>query len=198
MVIEVVVPLPREYEVRWSGKNLLVVDGFFPASKFCWAWAGRVRMISGTRSRGGDESDAVPVTALRSASISLPKGLFASSYGCMAKTTHPMPSEMVGEVRRSEPAVAAEQEAAQLDVPPGQVYVSAVQLAHRFGVGVKWINARKALLGATPISNSTNSKLRYYLPTADAYMQSRMSKPVEKRRRRVKRGASGEGLLEFV
>ena len=88
-----------------------------------------------------------------------------------------------------------------LEIPPGQFYVSAAQLAHRFGVGVKWINEHKLHLGATPISNSANSKLRYYLPTADAYMHGRTLTPVEKRRRpRAKRGAGGggQGLIEFV
>ena len=88
-----------------------------------------------------------------------------------------------------------------LEIPPGQFYVSAAQLAHRFGVGVKWINENKLHLGATPISNSANSKLRYYLPTADAYMHGRTLTPDEKRRRpRAKRssGGSGHGLIEFV
>ena len=89
----------------------------------------------------------------------------------------------------------------RLEIPPGQFYVSAAQLAHRFGVGVKWINEHKLHLGATPISNSANSKLRYYLPAADAYMHGRTLTPVEKRRRpRAKRGAggNGHGLIEFV
>jgi hypothetical protein len=79
--------------------------------------------------------------------------------------------------------------------------VSAAQLAHRFGVGVKWVNEHKLQLGATPISNSANSKLRYYLPTADAHMHGRTLTPIEKRRRpRAKRGSggSGQGLIEFV
>ncbi len=105
-----------------------------------------------------------------------------------------------------EPAGAARTDLAdperdrQLEIPPGQLYVSAAQLAHRFGVGVKWVNAHKLKLGATPISNSTNSKLRYHLPTADAYMHGRTLKPVEKRRRsHAKRGSGGsEGLIQFV
>ncbi|MFZ1993617.1 MAG: hypothetical protein WAU75_05860 [Solirubrobacteraceae bacterium] len=69
------------------------------------------------------------------------------------------------------------------EIPPGQFYVSTAQLAHRFGVGAKWVNEHKLQLGATPISNSANSKLRYYLPTADAYMRGRTLTPVGKRRR---------------
>ena len=91
--------------------------------------------------------------------------------------------------------------AQSLEILPGQFYVSAVQLARRFGVGVKWINEHKVHLGATPISDSANSKLRYYLPTADAYMHGRTLTPVEKRRRpRTKRGKGGsrQGLIEFV
>ncbi|HEX4008631.1 MAG TPA: hypothetical protein VHX62_01405 [Solirubrobacteraceae bacterium] len=78
--------------------------------------------------------------------------------------------------------------------------MSAAQLAHRFGVGVRWVNEHKLQLGSTPISNSANSKLRYYLPTADAYMQGRTLKPVEKRYRpRAKRASGGgDGLIQFV
>ena len=87
-----------------------------------------------------------------------------------------------------------------LEIEAGQLYVSAEQLARRFGVGVKWVNTRKAHLGAIRLSDSANSKLRYHLPTADAYMHSRMLKPVVKPRRpRAKRSAGGgQGLLEFV
>jgi hypothetical protein len=98
---------------------------------------------------------------------------------------------------RSAPVLSAP----HLEIPPGQLYVSAAQLAHRFGVGVKWVNEHKLQLGATPISNSANSKLRYYLPTADAYMHGRTLAPVEKRRRsRAKRGSGGggQGLIKFV
>ena len=79
--------------------------------------------------------------------------------------------------------------------------MSAAELAHRYGVGVKWINEHKLQLGATPLSDAANSRLRYHLPTADAYMLGRMLKPVVKRRRpRAKRSSAtgGEGLLEFV
>jgi hypothetical protein len=88
-----------------------------------------------------------------------------------------------------------------LEIPPGQFYVSAAQLAHRFGVGVKCVNEHKLQVGATPISNSANSKPRYYLPTEDAYMHGRTLTPVEKRRRpRTKRGSGGgaEGLIQLV
>jgi hypothetical protein len=81
------------------------------------------------------------------------------------------------------------------------LFMSGAELAQRYGVGVKWINERKLHLGATPLSDSANSKLRYHVPTADAYMHSRMLKPVAKRRRQpAKRRASanGQGLIEFV
>lgn len=84
---------------------------------------------------------------------------------------------------------------------PEPLYMSAAELAHRYGVGVKWVNERKLHLGATPLSDSANSRLRYHVPTADAYMRGRMVKPVVKQRRRpAKRaaGANGQGLLEFV
>lgn len=88
-----------------------------------------------------------------------------------------------------------------LEIPPGRLYASAAQLAHRYGVGLKWVNEHKLHLGATPISDSANSRLRYHVPTADAYMNARTLKPVVKQRRpRAKRrpSASGQGLIEFV
>jgi hypothetical protein len=79
--------------------------------------------------------------------------------------------------------------------------VSAAQLARRYRVGVKWINEHKLHLGATAFSDSAHCRLRYHVPTADAYMLGRMLKSVVKhRRRRAERraGASGQGLIEFV
>lgn len=119
----------------------------------------------------------------------------------MAKRSATALSAPVGAGARADLADDPEPDTTRLEIPPGQFYVSAAQLAHRFGVGVKWVNEHKVQLGATPISNSANSKLRYYLPTADAYMHGRTLAPVEKRRRpRVKRGlgGSGQGLIEFV
>jgi hypothetical protein len=110
-------------------------------------------------------------------------------------------SAPVGAGGQSDLADHPEPDTTHREIPPGQFYVSAAQLAHRFGVGVKWVNEHKLQLGATPISNSANSKLRYYLPTADAYMHGRTLTPIEKRRRpRPKRrsSGSGQGLLEFV
>jgi hypothetical protein len=116
----------------------------------------------------------------------------------MAKRSPPIRSVSVGAGPRTDLAAL---DATELEISPGQIYVSAAQLAHRFGVGVKWVNAHKLRLGATPISDSANSKLRYHLPTADAYMHGRTLTPVEKRRRpRAKRGSGGggEGLIQFV
>lgn len=70
-------------------------------------------------------------------------------------------------------------------VPDGALYATARQLSRRYQVSVKWISARSALLGATPISESPNSELRYHLQTADAYMEARRSgTPVPQARRR--------------
>lgn len=74
-----------------------------------------------------------------------------------------------------------------LEIQPGQIYARAEQLAHRFGVTVKLIRARKGHLGATPISDSANSKLRYHVPTADAYMDARKPEPTMKTRRSPRR-----------
>lgn len=98
---------------------------------------------------------------------------------------------------RSRPGRAAD----DLALAPGQLYARAEQLAHRFGVSVKWIRAHKQHLGATPISDSSNSKLRYHVPTADAYMEARRLEPTAKKRRAsrsAKRAAEGQGLVQFV
>ena len=58
-------------------------------------------------------------------------------------------------------------------IPDGAKYATSEQLAARYQLSVQWVESRAAKLGATPISDSTNSKLRYHLATADAYMDSR-------------------------
>jgi hypothetical protein len=70
-------------------------------------------------------------------------------------------------------------------VPDGAKYATADQLAARYQLSVRWVESRAANLGATPISDSTNSKLRYHLATADAYMDAR--------RRRAPTRARGTG-----
>jgi hypothetical protein len=70
-------------------------------------------------------------------------------------------------------------------VPDGAKYATAGQLAARYQLSVRWVESRAATLGATPISDSTNSKLRYHLATADAYMDAR--------RRRAPTRARGTG-----
>jgi hypothetical protein len=62
-------------------------------------------------------------------------------------------------------------------VPDGARYATSEQLAARYQLSVQWVESRAAELGATPISDSTNSKLRYHLATADAYMDSRRRRP---------------------
>jgi hypothetical protein len=64
-----------------------------------------------------------------------------------------------------------------LPIPDGAKYATSEQLAARYQVSVQWVESRAAELGATPISDSTNSKLRYHLATADAYMDSRRRRP---------------------
>jgi hypothetical protein len=84
----------------------------------------------------------------------------------MAKRSSPLRWVLVGAVR-TDPTKPRTTDPA---IPPGQSYVSPAQLDDRFGVAVKWVHARKLQLGATLISNSAKSKLRYYLPTADTYV----------------------------
>ena len=92
----------------------------------------------------------------------------------MRRTTPPEPGP------RNDPA-------ASLEIQPGQIYAKGEQLAHRFGVTAKWIRAHKEHLGATPISDSANSKLRYHVPTADAYMEARRLQPTVKTTRSPRR-----------
>jgi hypothetical protein len=62
-------------------------------------------------------------------------------------------------------------------IPEGAKFATAEQLAARYQLSVQWVESRAANLGATPISDSTNSKLRYHLATADAYMDARRRRP---------------------
>ena len=62
-------------------------------------------------------------------------------------------------------------------IPDGARYATSEQLAARYQLSVQWVESRAANLGATPISDSTNSKLRYHLATADAYMDARRRRP---------------------
>ena len=67
-------------------------------------------------------------------------------------------------------------------IPEGAKYATCEQLAARYQVSVQWVESRAANLGATPISDSTNSKLRYHLVTADAYMDARRRRPPSRAR----------------
>jgi hypothetical protein len=66
---------------------------------------------------------------------------------------------------------------AVVSIPDGAKYATSEQLAARFQVSVDWVESNSANLGATPISDSPNSKLRYHLATADAYMDARRRPP---------------------
>lgn len=75
---------------------------------------------------------------------------------------------------------------AVVSIPDGAKYATSEQLAARFQVSVQWVESHSANLGATPISDSANSKLGYHLATADAFMDARR-RPAPTRVR-VKRG----------
>lgn len=62
-------------------------------------------------------------------------------------------------------------------IPDGATYATASQLAARFQLSVQWVHSHAADLGATPISDSPNSKVRYHIATADAYMARRRIAP---------------------
>lgn len=89
-------------------------------------------------------------------------------------------------------------------IQPGQMWATTEQLARRYGVTKKWVAARPRELGAAPISDSSNSKLRYRLLTADRYMESRMRNEAGEARsaRRARVGKSSaqqrSGRIEFV
>jgi hypothetical protein len=67
------------------------------------------------------------------------------------------------------------------ELPPFATHATAEQLAARYQLSVEWVQARSSELGATPISDAANSKLRYHLPTADAYMEKRRRGPKPRR-----------------
>lgn len=76
--------------------------------------------------------------------------------------------------RMSELADRGREDRKQLPLPDGAKYATAEQLAARYQLSLQWVESRAANLGATPISDSTNSKLRYHFATADAYMDARV------------------------
>lgn len=91
-------------------------------------------------------------------------------------------------------------------IEDGQLWVTGKQLAHRYNVSRAWVLARPRQLGAAPISDSQNSQLRYHLPTADAYLESRMrggsgsrkATPARRSRRGARPGRSAAPRLDFV
>lgn len=100
-------------------------------------------------------------------------------------------------------AVAAELRPEVEPIPQGAEYATIAQLAQRFQVSEKWINKHAAQLGATPISDARNSKRRFHLATADAFMAGRREpdQASPARRRTRKRPAthtrSGVRLVDF-
>ena len=63
-------------------------------------------------------------------------------------------------------------------IPEGATLTDARHLARRYQLSEKWVAKHATELGATPISDSRNSKLRFHLATADAFMDSRRRHPV--------------------
>jgi hypothetical protein len=62
-------------------------------------------------------------------------------------------------------------------VPAGAQYVRAEQLMARYQISMKFIRRHAVELGATRLSDATNSKLRYHLSTADAFIASHRKHP---------------------
>ncbi len=88
-------------------------------------------------------------------------------------------------------------------VPTSARYVKAVQLMDRYQVSMKFIRSHATQLGATRLSDAANSKLRYHLPTADAFIASHRKRQAFPRARsrggaRTMRTPSGAPLVPFT
>jgi hypothetical protein len=71
---------------------------------------------------------------------------------------------------RDDPCSAVDRTAT--DIPDGARWVKAEQLMARYQVSRKFLRSHAIELGATRLSDAANSKLRYHLPTADAFIDS--------------------------
>jgi hypothetical protein len=89
----------------------------------------------------------------------------------------------------SSPGIAA-------PVPDGARYVKAEQLMERYQVSMKFIRSHAAELGPTRLSDAANSKLRYHLPTGDAFIASHRKHPTRAgtRRRAAQRSHTPNGV----
>jgi hypothetical protein len=87
-------------------------------------------------------------------------------------------------------------------ISTGQLFVTTDQLARRFGVEPRWIRARAAKLGGVRLSDARNSKLRYDIRIADAYMGSQRLEPkrtgLTRKQTTPKRKRAGGELIPFV
>ncbi len=113
--------------------------------------------------------------------------------------------EALSDALASVEALCAQRDAdSPLVIAPGQLWATSEQLARRYAVSLQWVGDRPRELGAAPISDCSNSKLRYHLGTADAYMEGRIRQPKQRaaRQRRAHRQAGearvGAPLLDFV
>lgn len=74
-----------------------------------------------------------------------------------------------------------------LALRPGQEWASAEQLARRFDMSLKWIHKHRAHLGGRRISpDAANSKWKFHVPTADAWMSAGMVEPKRPAQRRAR------------
>lgn len=83
----------------------------------------------------------------------------------------------------------------------GQLFATTEQLARRYGVEPRWIRARAAKLGGVRLSDASNSKLRYDVRIADAYLESQRLPPPKVPTRKAARrlgGRSGADRVPFV
>ena len=136
------------------------------------------------------ECEGVPTSALPAGGADLVEHLTAKRPHLLAL----LANDSGGSVERQveDPAV----------IQQGQLFASTEQLARRFGVEPRWIRARADKLGGVRISDASNSKLRYDLRIADAYMDSQRLQPKEAGLRRKaprRHGTRSTGtLIPFV
>lgn len=88
----------------------------------------------------------------------------------------------------------------ELILRPGQVWASAEQLARRYDMSVKWIHKHRVEFGAVRVSpEASNSKWKFHVETADAWMVEQRVRPAAARRgpRRAAAKASSAGSRSF-
>jgi hypothetical protein len=61
-------------------------------------------------------------------------------------------------------------------LPDGALYATAEQLANRYQVRRQWIYDHLDALGGVRLSDARGARVRFHVPTADDYMESRRAR----------------------